>query len=159
MRVLRMWKNKIRFQLILLIVVAGPLNGTLSRADQLASPVGLWLTEGGKSRVSIYQCGEHLCGKIVWLKEPLNKDGNPKIDINNPDQEFRSRAIIGLTLLGGFPKESNDDVWKDGQIYNPEDGKTYSASLTMLDADRMKIRGYIGLPLFGKSTEWLRAKK
>ena len=156
----RILKTKMTHYLMLFILVA---TWTLSSpgsggAEQLVSPIGLWLTEGGKSRVSIKKCGTTLCGRIVWLKEPLTKDNKPKTDINNPDKSLRSRPILGLPLLVGFSGIPIDNVWKDGQIYNPEDGKTYSANLTMMDGDRMKVRGYVGLPLFGKSTEWLRIK-
>src|SRR5438045_3969805 len=61
-----------------------------------ADPLGTWLTEGGKSRVRVADCGGALCGSIVWLKEPNNPEtGQPKTDRFNPDQSKRSRPVIG----------------------------------------------------------------
>ena len=119
---------------------------------------GLWQTEGGKSHVQIGPCGERLCGTIVWLQEPLDDDGKAKTDANNPDEALRQRPIIGLPLLRGFLPGSEVDVWEGGTIYNPEDGETYKSVMTLLSRDELKVRGYVGLPLFGKSQIWSRVK-
>jgi len=119
---------------------------------------GLWQTEGGKSHVQIEPCGERLCGTIVWLEEPLNDDGQAKTDANNPDEALRERPIIGLPLLRNFLPGSEVNVWEGGTIYNPEDGETYKSVMTLLSRDELKVRGYVGLPLFGKSQIWSRVK-
>lgn len=129
--------------------VAGP-----ALADE--GVVGTWATEGGKSHVEISRCGSHLCGEIVWLQEPNDAAGKPKVDRNNPDQALRDRPIIGLPLLNGFVAGSEPGTWEDGTIYNPEDGETYSCTMTLLDDGRLRVRGYVGLPIFGKSQVWTR---
>jgi len=128
-------------------------------AAALAAPVlGQWFTEGGKSRVEIKPCGETLCGEIVWLQEPNDEQGRPKTDQRNPDEAMQSRPILGLKLLNGFVRDGDKNVWKKGKIYNPEDGKTYSAELTLDEPGQLEVRGYVGLPMFGKSQTWTRAK-
>ena len=120
---------------------------------------GTWATAEEKSRIEIVACAdaqEKLCGSIVWLKEPYDDAGQPKTDRNNPDPALRSRPIIGLPLLSGFAKAAEPGVWEDGRIYNPEDGDTYSCTMTLLDDGRLEVRGYVGLPLFGKSQIWTR---
>ena len=119
--------------------------------------LGTWVTEGGKSHVTIAACGERLCGKIVWLKEPLNDKGAPKHDANNPDKTKQSRPIVGLPLLVGFVADEVADNWVNGTIYNPEDGEIYSCNLTLLDPNTLKVRGYVGMPMFGKTQIWIRA--
>ena len=134
-----------------LILLAGT-----AQADH-ASAIGVWFAEGGKSKVEIYHCGEKLCGKITWLKEPLADDGKDKVDTNNPDQTMQSRKIIGLNLLNDFvPDEYEKHGWTNGKIYNPEDGETYSCNMELLDNGNLKVRGYVGLPLFGKTQIWTR---
>ena len=118
--------------------------------------VGLWATEGGKSHIEIVPCKIKFCGTIVWLKEPLTEDGKIKYDVNNPEQALRNRSIIGLQLLAGFTASTKFEVWENGTIYNPEDGKTYSCTLTLLDNKTLKVRGFVGLPLFGKTQIWKR---
>jgi uncharacterized protein (DUF2147 family) len=125
--------------------------GVGAQAPPVAGP---WLTEDGKGVIEIYPCADKICGKLAWLAEP-NRDGAPKVDRNNPDAALRKRPLCGLTMLTGFRRlEANR--WDDGLIYSPENGKTYHATLT-LDGNLLKLRGYIGIPLFGETQTWRRA--
>ncbi len=123
---------------------------------QAPSPIGKWMTEGGKSHVQIYACGQHLCGRIVWLREPNFKDGRPKTDLNNPDKALQSRPILGLPFLYNFAKGSEPNVWEGGRIYNPEDGDVYKATITLRPDGKLALRGYVGISLLGKSQYWER---
>ena len=122
----------------------------------LADPRGVWLTPGGKSHVEIAPCGSRLCGRIVWLREPNNAQGRPLRDARNKDESLRSRPILGLPLLTGLPQEPEDGVWDDGDIYNPEDGKTYSSELEMKDQDTLKVSGCVWF--FCQSQIWKRVR-
>jgi uncharacterized protein (DUF2147 family) len=124
-------------------------------ADAAASPIGTWLTESGGADVQIADCGSKLCGSIVWIKEPLDAHGRPKVDSNNPDQALRSRKILGLVILSGFVS-AGDNVWQDGLIYNPQDGRTYKCTLTLVDDHTLRVRGYVGISLLGKTQTWTR---
>lgn len=124
-------------------------------ADGADAVFGVWLDSGGKAQVEIVKCGERLCGQIVWLKKPLDKHGNEKLDKHNPDQSLRTRKLLGLQLLSDF-KHTADGVWEDGKIYNPEDGDTYHATLKLDGDGTLKLRGYVGIPLFGRTRTWTR---
>jgi uncharacterized protein (DUF2147 family) len=65
---------------------------------------------------------------------------------------------MGLLLLRDFVFDG-DDTWEDGEIYNPKEGKTYSCKITFDEKDKIKVRGYIGISLFGKTVYWTRVKK
>jgi uncharacterized protein (DUF2147 family) len=108
-------------------------------ADQGAT--GVWIMENGKVTVRISPCGGNLCGSIVALKKPLDKQGKPKVDKENPNASLRNRPIIGLTILSNMEQKS-DNKWA-GTIYNADDGRTYS-SYMKLSGDRMKVKGCIG---------------
>lgn len=128
-------------------------------ADAATSPIGVWATAGGGSHVKIEDCGGKLCGAIIWLKEPLNKEGKDKVDSENPDPSLRTRKLAGLALLSGFIQDqSNSNVWTDGKIYNPDDGKTYSCNLTLQDPKTLRVRGYVGLSFLGKTQIWSRVQ-
>ena len=122
-----------------------------NEADEL---MGIWLNHEKDAHVKIYKCGDEFCGKIVWLKEP-EEDGAPKKDKHNPDQSLQSRPIKGLDILSGFTFDS-DKKWEDGTIYNPRDGKTYSCYLKILDDGRLKVRGFVGISIIGKTNYWTR---
>jgi uncharacterized protein (DUF2147 family) len=126
-----------------------------------ANVAGVWATAENKSHIEVTACADDeskLCGKIVWLKEPLNKDGEPKTDRNNPEENLRERPILGLPLLAAFEKTEDPTVWEEGKVYNPEDGEIYSCVMTLQANGTLGVRGYVGLPIFGKSQEWTRVK-
>ena len=120
-----------------------------------ADPTGIWLTEAGKATVRVADCGGALCGTIVALKEPNDpQTGKPKIDKNNADAGKRSRAIVGVQILIGL-KPDGANRWS-GQVYNPEDGKTYAASVTLPDASTIKVQGC--LLVICKTNTWTRGR-
>jgi uncharacterized protein (DUF2147 family) len=118
-----------------------------------------WYTLENKSKVQIYKCGDKICGKFIWLKEPLTDEGKPKVDINNENEEMRGKPIIGLVMLNDFVEDSQTaHAWTAGTIYDPENGKTYSSQMTLNDDGTLTVRGYVGLPIFGRSQEWVKAE-
>ena len=143
---------------LLIVVLAGMLF-TAANAGA-ASLQGLWKTDGGKSLVEIYPCGETLCGKITWLKETAYPTddamaGKIKVDREKHDSALRGRPIVGLQIMRGF-RATGEQTWGDGTIYDPENGKTYKCKLTLTAPDRLEVRGYIGVSLFGRTTVWDR---
>lgn len=137
----------------LIACCAGMVPASYAGATSADAVTGHWFTKDDKSVVEIFQCGETFCLKIVWLKEPLEDDGSPKIDKNNPDPSLRNVPIVGLVIGSGF--QYADGVWKNGSIYDPDNGKTYSCKLS-LDGDTLNVRGYIGVSLFGRTEQWKR---
>jgi uncharacterized protein (DUF2147 family) len=122
-----------------------------------ADPVGTWLTQGGNSRIRIADCGGALCGTIVWLKEPNDREtGKPKTDKNNSDASKRSRPLIGVQIVLGM-KPAGADKWS-GQVYNAEDGKTYSGNLTYSGGDALQLQGCALGGLVCKGQAWTKAK-
>ena len=120
--------------------------------------LGIWLTGTKKGKVEIYKCGNKYCGKLVWLKEPTYEDGSPKRDKKNPDEKLQGRLLMGMNILTGF--EYDEDLeWEDGEIYDPESGKTYSCLMYIDEDDKGKlcVRGYIGFSLIGRTEFWVRS--
>ena len=128
--------------------------GAARAADPAA--VGLWVVQDGKAAVAIAPCGDKLCGAITWLKTPLNDQGKPKTDIHNSDKALQARLLCGLQMLSGFAADG-DNAWSGGQIYDAEHGDLYSSNMRVQDDGTLKVRGYIGFSLLGKSQVWTRA--
>jgi len=91
-----------------------------------------------------------LCGRVLWLKVPLDPEGRIKLDKNNPNPALRSRQICGLTILWNL-QPAGPDRWEDGWIYNPDDGKLYRVDARLESSDKMTARIYLGMPLFGET--------
>ena len=120
---------------------------------------GLWINnkDVGKQKfaVMIEDCGNKLCGRLYWLKKPLSASGLPKRDKHNPNEALRDRPLCGLQILTGF-QYAGDSTWNAGEIYNPDDGLTFSSTMKLAPEGSLKIRGYVGISLFGKTLEWVR---
>lgn len=121
--------------------------------------LGVWATGKAEAHVEIFRDENGYHGKIIWLKEPFYPDddatmaGQPKTDRENPDPDLRARSIDGLRIMEGF-RYAGRNRWVDGSIYDPENGKTYKCRLQLTDRGILKVRGYIGVSLFGRTTEW-----
>ncbi|MEM6620879.1 MAG: DUF2147 domain-containing protein [Pseudomonadota bacterium] len=132
---------------------AAPL-AVVAKTDQDPA-FGYWLTENGKAIVEFAPCGSKTCGRMVWVANPRDDQGQPKLDVANLDEAKRGRPICGLDLVGGLDADG-PGAWTDGWIYNPRDGSTYSANIQAISGDKLKVRGYLGLSLLGSSQTWTR---
>lgn len=106
---------------------------------------GEWTTQGCASRVRIHSCKtapDSTCGTITWLWESVDRSGQPVRDANNGDAGLRARPLEGLEILAGFRK-SEAGRWTGGSIYNPEDGRRYSASLRLRSAEVLELEGCV----------------
>lgn len=119
--------------------------------------LGNWLSEEKDGRIEIYKTGDKYSGKLVWGKDLVEADGKTprkdRTDTKNPDAKLKSRPLLGLVLLTNFTYD--DGEWTGGKIYDPKSGKTYSCTMK-LKGDKLEIRGYIGLSMFGRTTVWTR---
>ena len=120
------------------------------------SPVGIWLVPAGDAKIEVYQKGEELEGKIIWLKEPLDKDGKEKTDTKNPDEKLRNTPIMNLVFLKGFKKEKDENKWSGGTVYDAKSGSLYKGWIKPEGEKILKLRGYVGISLFGRTEEWTR---
>jgi uncharacterized protein (DUF2147 family) len=104
---------------------------------------GLWIDHTGQGAVEISNCGNKVCGRVVWLK--------------NPDHKSRTgKRICGTQILGNLQRRSNT-AWESGWIYNPEDEERFSAALQLASADTLLVTGYLGIKLLGETFTWRRA--
>jgi uncharacterized protein (DUF2147 family) len=126
-------------------------------AQQKADAVlGSWSNPSGNDHILIYKKGNKYFGKLDWIKVLNDENGKPKTDKKNPNDALKSRPMLGLELLKDFVFDG-DDMYVDGNIYDPQNGKTYSCKMT-LDGTKLKIRGYIGISLIGRTEVWTRVK-
>jgi len=125
--------------------------GSTAAQPRAASPEGDWSASGGDGIVRIAPCPGQpatLCGKFVKVRTAGAKDAN------NPNAALRSRPLAGMTFLTGF-KPAGPGRWAGGKIYNPEDGKTYKAKLSLNPNGTLKVEGCVAV--FCKAQTWPRA--
>jgi uncharacterized protein (DUF2147 family) len=126
--------------------------------------VGKWLDGEQKAQVDIYKAAGKYFGKIVWLKEPTypaddkkGMAGKQKVDRENPDPVRRNQPVLGLVILRNFVF-ANGNLWQQGQVYDPKNGKDYKCKLTLKSLDALDVRGYIGFSFIGRTDRWTRVR-
>lgn len=124
-----------------------------------STPIGKWKTiddetNKPKSIVEIFEKDGKLHGKIEKLFLKADEDQNPKCD--KCSGEKKDQLIVGMQILNGLKKDS-DTKWIDGEILDPNNGKTYSCKVTLIeDGKKMEVRGFIGFSLLGRTQIWDR---
>lgn len=143
--------NKIMIIPAFLLVLVLLLTAVSARAQESVSPLeGLWLTQNERSVIKVAPCNQGLCGHIHWII-----DGGMQTDAKNPDESLRARPMCGLPILWGMKKDS-DTAWEDGKIYKADDGDIYDADIALQQDGTLKVRGYMGISLLGKTQIWRR---
>ncbi len=115
---------------------------------------GSWVNGDGDGLIELVIENGELQGRIVGRTDDPDNLRPPRLDDKNPDPALRSRKLIGLVFLSGF--RYDDGRWTGGRIYDPNSGNTYRGTITVIDRDTLSLRGYVGLPLFGRSDTWKR---
>ena len=141
---------------VLLLLVSITIVISTAFATPSDDVLGIWLNSSGKGKIQVYKENGKYYGKIVWLREPLNEKGQPKMDSNNPNANLKSKPLVGAIILRDF--EFVDGEWTNGRIYDPENGKDYKCYMRFKDANTLNVRGYIGISMIGRTEVWTRTK-
>jgi len=118
---------------------------SLHNADEI---IGLYWSPKKDAKIEIFKRGNKYYGRSAWV-------ASMRKDVKNPDETLKDREVLGIELLTGF--SFNEGSYTDGKIYDPESGKTYDCKLT-LTGKILKVRGYIGISLFGRTETFERIK-
>ncbi|WP_049764183.1 DUF2147 domain-containing protein [Polaromonas sp. JS666] len=139
------------------LILAAALMAPPVRADD-ASPAGLWRNVddvSGKPRalIRITESNETLQGRIEKVFPGPTEDPNPKCD--KCQGANKDAPVIGLVILNGLTKDG--DEYGGGQILDPDNGKVYRSKVRLTDnGKKLSVRGYIGVPMLGRSQTWVR---
>jgi uncharacterized protein (DUF2147 family) len=108
-----------------------------------ADVTGTWIDHTGQGAVEIRPCGEHMCGRVVWLKNPTHRSRS-------------GRAICGAQILGNL-RRAERNIWSSGWIFNPEGEERFSAEIKLQNENTLLVTGYLGIKLLGETFTWKRA--
>ena len=144
------------FIIFLSVIFTIHINGQETKYNRLL--IGKWLSEDGDAIIKMYDDHGKIFGKIIWLKEPNNEQGHPKVDDKNPNPQLRRRKILGLVIVKNFVYKKGL-LWTEGTIYDPKSGNTYDANMELKEKNTLSLRGYIGISLLGRTSIWHRINK
>ena len=130
---------------------------TISVSVNAQTIFGTWHSKNedtGKvdSVVEVYEHNGKAFAKIIEIKNPDRK--NAVCDLC--EGKNKNKPILGLNILTGLQKDGEE--WSGGQILDPRNGKIYKCYIKLEGANKLKIRGYIGFALIGKTAYWERAE-
>ncbi len=109
---------------------------------------GLYWTDDREGIIELYRQGDELRGRIRWR-------ASPSLDHKNPDPALRQRSMVGVTFLTGFTQAR--DQWRGGSVYAADNGRTYQGKLWLEEGGEvLKMRGYIGISLLGRTASFTR---
>lgn len=153
------WRQRLVARAPRILLAASLVVGSIlatAPAHATSDVTGIWYDDSGKAAVQLYTCRSGVCGRIFWLRRAVNKAGKPLRDAYNPSPQRRRQPICGLQIIWGVQPQ-NDGSWDGGHIYDPKVGKSYNVAIEKVNARRLRITGYLGARLFGKSFIWRRA--
>lgn len=124
------------------------------------SPIGIWKTiddetNKPKSLVEIFEKDGKLHGKVIKLFRGPDEDPDPVCDKCDEDDPRYNKKVIGMEILKGLEKDS-DTEWEDGKILDPKNGSVYSCYIELVEPNKLKLRGFIGVSLLGRTQYWHR---
>ena len=131
---------------VVMVSLASLAANTGELADDI---IGLWDTRDG-AHVEMYERDGKYFGRFVHFYDEPPAGG---VDAENPDPDLRGRSLLGTDFILRF--EFDGEKWKSGRIYNPENGKEYKADIELKNG-LLRVRGWVGIRLLGRTVEWVR---
>ncbi|MCF7790857.1 MAG: DUF2147 domain-containing protein [Victivallales bacterium] len=140
--------------LVITVCIITAVTLTAQKTVTSDSIIGKWLDHSekhGDSIIKVFKKNNRFFGKIIKMKN------DKQLDEKNPDKSKRNLPLLKKVILKNFKYE--DKKWKGGTIYDPKNGKTYSCQMWLENNDTLKLRGYIGVSLLGRTETWKRVKE
>jgi uncharacterized protein (DUF2147 family) len=117
---------------------------------------GLWLVQEKNAHIRIGVFHGARVGRIVFVRDSLDTSGHLRRDRKNPDPALREHVMHDLVIVSALEPTSRDSTHWKGKVYDPRNGKTYSAKLSLDGANKLNLRGYVGVSLLGRTAHWTR---
>ena len=119
--------------------------------------VGIWEAESGNYQVEIYQEAGAYAGKLIWLEENLDYEGKPIRDWLNPNEKLKGQKVEGSVCLIDL-RYVGEGTYGQGKVYDFLSGRHYQARIELLGRNRAKLRGFIAMPILGRSEYFRRVE-
>jgi uncharacterized protein (DUF2147 family) len=120
--------------------------------------VGQWISKNKDLKIEVFERNGLYFGKMVWFSVyDKNKSMNDFKDTSNPNKSLKGRNWKDMIVLQNL-KYNADGYWSDGDVYDPNSGRTYSSLIKVTGSESIIVRGYVGFEILGKSIEFTKFK-
>ncbi|MEO6916818.1 MAG: DUF2147 domain-containing protein [Chitinophagaceae bacterium] len=135
-------------------------NCTRSYAQKGEDIVGTWISDQRNVMVDIYADSSFFKAKVIWFNDAddLAHPMHVRTDTRNPDKSLRNRLVIGMDVLHGLKFDAKCDCWENGKIYDVLTGRTWNATISLDNINRLKVRGFWHYEFIGRSMYFRRVK-
>ena len=138
-------------------ILSGILLVLLSIASNAQTIFGKWETRNEETNkvdsvIEIYEKNGKAFAKVVEIVDPARRN----VACIYCEGENKGKPVLGLEILSGLEKDNEE--WSGGEILDPRNGKVYNCYIKLVNKNKLKLRGYIGISLFGKTRYWHRAE-
>ena len=141
------------YQLIEMAIITLAGSASLASSSELPNMIGNWRTVRHGAEVLIIDCGNGSpCGRLVSVGSDIR--GRHTSDVRNRNPALRNRSLKSLPIFWGYSHGKKG--WTNGRLYNPETGQTFRSSLKLINRNRLRVTGCLGL--FCRSQTWTRIK-
>lgn len=120
--------------------------------------LGKWVSSRDTEKIEIYKKDNKFFGKLIWLKDSVDKDQKPLKDLHNPDASLKDRRLIGVDILRNL-SYGRSNVWRGGTVYDTKSGKSFNCQVALPDSSTLNVRKFFGLAIMGRTESWKRAEK
>ena len=142
-----------RFSLLTIIFFLIFIPARAQNGDEI---IGIWRHPEGKLLVRIDRVGDRYQGRITWLEQTLDANGDPMLDTRNPDPRLRKIPLKGNRILQGLKYDPSKNIWENGRYYVFTEGKTYPCQIVLLDENKIKISKLTSQNIPLKNEIWSR---
>lgn len=137
-------------------IVTYSLFGQEASLNTSDSIIGNWSAMNNQAAIAITKNNNLIEGRIIWLSEPNDVNGLPRIDNNNNEKSKRNQPLMQMVCLYNFKYNTLSKAWENGFFYNPFTGDIIKATLTMKDSNTIEMKGFAGFSLEFVSETWVR---
>lgn len=138
----------------LIMLLAAMLMSAAAMSAQNADAIlGTFLSENGTGKIKVTKAEGKYIGTLIWTKD------EGALDVKNPDKSLRNKVLAGKVILKDMTWDASKCEWRGGTIYDPESGNTYKATVKLKENGDLTLRGYVGVPAFGRNSFWTRIKE
>lgn len=116
--------------------------------------LGKWQSAEKNLIVDVYKAGNNFQARILWFYNPGNR--LPETDVKNPDENLRSRPVVGMDVLSGLTYNQKQNRWVDGEIYDCTSGRTWDANVWLANDTTLNVRGFYHVRWLGKTMKFIR---
>lgn len=144
-----------------IVLAAALFNAALLLAESEADKIcGLYyvvdkFTSGEQCKIRIYRTAQNTYeAQVVWMNQPNNPDGTPRLDVNNPNPALRNTPCNRVVMMRNITYNAAEKEWQNGEVYNPQNGRFYRSYLRFENDSTLRVRGYWGVSLLGLTMYW-----